>query len=130
MAAAQMVPAKAGELSTDGQALGQKTRRLKTAPLPETPRVLDELLVVAIVASQIGGKAIRYMLDAAADRGVVQHIDDRAVHVGNGHAGLMAPDALRAEELLVRRCASAKTARHVAPVASGARPEPSSPRCP
>src|SRR5665213_3266 len=99
MAAAQMVLAKAGKLSTDGQPLGQKTEALKDGAVAETHRVLDDLFVVAIAAPQIGGKAISYMLDAAAYRGVVEHIDDSAVHVGNGHAGLMAPDTLRAEEL-------------------------------
>src|ERR1700691_4789993 len=94
MAATEMVLAKAGELSTVRQALGQKSESLEDGAIAETRHVLDELLVVAIVASQVGGKAIRYMLDAAADRGVIQHVDDRTVHVGYGHAGLMAPDAL------------------------------------
>ncbi len=99
MAAAEMALAKASELSTVRQALGQKSEALEDSAIAETRRVLDELLVVAIVASKVGGKAIRYMQDAAADRGVIQHVDDRAVHVGYGHAGLMVPDALRAKEL-------------------------------
>jgi hypothetical protein len=89
-----MVLAKAGELSTVGQALGQKPEALEDRAVAETRRVLDELLVVAIAASQIGGKAIGYVLDAAADRRVIQHVDDRAVHVGYGPTGLMAPDVL------------------------------------
>ena len=100
MAAGEMVLAKESELSSPvGQVLGQKSEALKDRAVAETPRVLDELFVVAVAASQIGGKAIGYVLDAAADRGIIQYVDDRAVHVGYGHAGLMAPDDLRAKEL-------------------------------
>ncbi len=77
-----MMIAKAGEPSTVGQALGQKPEALEDGAVAEARRVLDELLLVAIAASQIDGKAIGYMLDAAADRRVIQHVDDRAVHVG------------------------------------------------
>ena len=38
------------------------------------------------------------MLDAAANGGIVENIDDRAVHIGNGNPGLAAPYRLGAED--------------------------------
>ena len=39
------------------------------------------------------------MLDAAAERGIVEHIDNRAVDIGDLHLGLVAPDRFRPEQI-------------------------------
>ena len=53
----------------------------KGSAVAEAHCAIDELLVVAILALQIGRKAVGYMLDAATDCQVVEHVDDRSVHV-------------------------------------------------
>ena len=99
MTAAQMLLTKTAQFSTARKMLGQKPEALEYSTVAEAHRVIDELLVIAIVASQIGCEAVGYMLDATADCRVVEHVDNRTVRVGNGHSSLMAPDILRAEDL-------------------------------
>ena len=79
VAATQVVLAEAGEFSSGGQGLGQKPESFEDCAVTETHRVLDELLVVAVVASQIGAKAVGDVLDAAANGWVIHHVDNRAV---------------------------------------------------
>ena len=71
MTAAQMLLAKTAQFSTARKLLGQKPEALENSTVAEAQRVIDELLVVAIVASQVGYKAVGYMLDATTDRRVV-----------------------------------------------------------
>lgn len=79
--AAQMLLAKTAQFCTAREAFGEKPETLEDSTIAEFHCVFDELLVAAIFASQIGCEAIRYMPDAAADRWVIEHVDDRSVHV-------------------------------------------------
>ena len=99
MTAAQMLFAKRAQFSTVRKALCEKPETLEDCTVAEAHRVIDELFVVAIIASQIGCEAVGYMLDPATDRRVVEHVDDRSMHVRDGNSRLMTPDILRAEDL-------------------------------
>ena len=81
MTAAEMLLAKPAQICTTRKALGQKPEALEDSAVGEAHCVIDELFVVSIVASQVGCEAVGYMLDAATDRRVVEHVDDRSVHV-------------------------------------------------
>ncbi len=98
MTATLMLLAKRAQFSTAGKALGEKPEALEDCTVAEAHRVIDELFVVAIIASQIGWEAVGYMLDAATDRRVVEHVDDRSMHVRDGNSRLMTPDILRADQ--------------------------------
>ena len=109
MPAAQMRLAKTTQSSTARKMLGQKPEALEDSTVAEAHRVVDELLVVAVVASQIGCEAVGYMLDATADRRVVEQVDDRTVHIGDGHSRLMAPDNLVPKIFRSSMCFSEKS---------------------
>ena len=38
------------------------------------------------------------MLNAAAKRGIVEHVDNRPVNIGDGHLGVVTPDWFCAED--------------------------------
>ena len=81
MTTAQMLLTKPTQFCTARKALGQKPEALEDSAVAEAHCVIDELFVVLIVASQVGCEAVGYMLDAATDRRVVEHVDDRSVNV-------------------------------------------------
>ena len=81
MTAAQMLLAKPAQFCTARKAFDQKPEALEDSAVAEAHCVIDELFVVSIGASQVGCEAVGYMLDAATHRWVVEHVDDRSVHV-------------------------------------------------
>ena len=101
LAAAWTLVAKRTQFSTIRNALGRRPEALEDSAIAEAHCVIDEFFVVPIVAFRIGCEALGYMRDAANDRRVVEHVDDRSMHVGDGHLRLMPPDILRAEDLSI-----------------------------
>src|SRR5580704_1425647 len=62
VATGQMTLAKASKLGPVRYAFSEKSHALENGAIGKTHRVLDELLVVAIVAAQICGEAVGYVL--------------------------------------------------------------------
>ena len=68
--------------------------------------VSQQLVDVPIFAIEVRRQAVGNVLDASADLRVVEHIDDRPVHVRYGDLGASAPDRLRAQRSCPPECAS------------------------
>src|SRR4029078_7424177 len=70
---------------------------LEHGAVSEPVGIFDQPGVVAVLALEKFGEAIGDMLDAAAERRVVEQIDDRAFKIGNEHLAPSAPEGFRAE---------------------------------
>src|SRR5690606_22261963 len=96
---ADMLPAALGESISIWLPFGQKSQAFESRSVAQTFRVPYEHSFVTIVAAQVVGKAVGDVVDATADRRVVEHVDNRAVHVRYRNARTVAPDVPCAEEL-------------------------------
>jgi hypothetical protein len=56
-------------------------------------------LIASVRPLEIRIQAIRNLLNASAERGIVEHVHDRSVNIGNGHLGVMPPDRFDPENL-------------------------------
>ncbi len=79
-------------------AFGQKAEPLEYRAIPEPRGIADQLLVVAVGMREIGGKAIRDVLEASPYVGLAEHVDNRAGNIGDQDAAVLAPDSLGSED--------------------------------
>jgi hypothetical protein len=62
-------------------AFGKKSEALENRSIVQADGVLDNLLVVAIIASEVDGETVGDVLDTAAERGVVDQVDHRTMQI-------------------------------------------------
>lgn len=60
---------------------GKESKSLEHSPIAEALGILDKFLIGAISALQVSVQAIGNMLNAAAESGIVQHVDNCAVYI-------------------------------------------------
>lgn len=80
--------------------VGQEAEAFENGSIPELVCVFDQFLVAAISSFEIGAQTVGDLLDAAAQGGIVEHIDDGPVYIRNRHLSVMPPDGLGTEDLL------------------------------
>ena len=76
----------------------KEAKPLEHGAVAELIAIFDQLLIVAVCAFEVHIEAIRDMLNAAAERRVVEHVDDCPVNIGDRHLGVVTPDWLCAED--------------------------------
>ncbi len=64
-----------------GLAFGKKSEALEDRSIVQADGVLDKLLVVAIIASEVDGETVGDVLDTAAERWIVNHVDHRTMQI-------------------------------------------------
>jgi hypothetical protein len=70
----------------------------KDRAVAELFRIADQKIAVDVLTGGIGGDAIDHMIDTAADRGIVEKVDQRARSIRNSDLHRAAPESLEAEE--------------------------------
>jgi hypothetical protein len=85
-----------------GLAFGKKSEALEDRSIVQADGVLDNLIVVPVLASEVDSQTVGDVLDTAAKRRIVDHVDYRTMQVRYGYACSMAPNACRAKNLPLR----------------------------
>ena len=90
--------AKFHERRASVKSFHEEAEPLEHGAIAELIAIGDQLLVIAVGALEIGLEAIRDLLNAAAKGGIVEHVDNRPVNIGDGHLCVVAPDWFCAED--------------------------------
>jgi|SRR5580704_4125414 hypothetical protein len=76
------------------------SKPLEHCAIGELIRIRNELLVIAVGTLQICIEAVRDLLNASADCWVIEHVNDRAVNIGDRHFGFVTPNWFEPENLI------------------------------
>ena len=81
--------------------LSQKAKPLENRAIAVVQRIFDQKIGAAIRSLQVAIKALRDVLNAPANRGIIKHINDCAVNIRHRNAGLAALDRFRPEDQFI-----------------------------
>jgi hypothetical protein len=98
------LPAVSRAASIDGRgaviaSFCEEAKPLEDGAIAELVRVFDQLLIAAVGSFEVRIEAIRHLVNAAAERGTIEHVDDRPVNIRDQNLGVVTPDRFGAEDL-------------------------------
>ena len=98
MTGGEAFPARLDQPGAFGVTFGKKAKPLEYRAIAEARSIAEKRVVVAVSGCEIDRQAIGNVLDSTAQRRIIQHVDYRAMNVGDQNPALTAPDGPGAED--------------------------------